>query len=99
MTYLEKVFFNKIETNRGTIKNKKKFEPIVIDIYNNANNKWLYECYGLKRFGLQFIHQVVTTLNHTQQDELLDNINKYNLPNIDLAKTELFIIKTKYGIK
>lgn len=99
MTYQEKVFFESVQNTRGVIKNKKKFEPIVCDILNFGSSEWIYEANILKRFGLQFICNVVMTFNKVQQKELLNNINKYNNPTIKLAKFEYDLLKAKYSIK
>lgn len=96
MTIAEKMFFNRIEIVRGVIKNKKKFEPIVCDIYSHGSHRWINEAKELKRFGLQFIYEVTTTLSLIHQNELLDNINKLHKPNIRTAKTEFSLIKLKY---
>lgn len=89
MTTAEKLFMDKIEFNRGFIKNKKKFDDIVCDIYSHGTVRWKDECTELKRFGLQFVWNVVTRLSFTDQELLMDEINSLTRCDIAQAKTLL----------
>lgn len=97
MTTIEYAFYKKIELNRGSIKNINKFEPIVCDILDYGIYEWRNEAILLKRFGLQFIWEVVTTLNPVHQLELIKDINSLKIINITNAKFEFAKIKAKYS--
>ena len=81
-----KTLMVKIEDNRGVIKNKKKFEPMINDIFKYGSQDWIKECYMQKRFGLTFIWEVVTTLKISDQKLLIKDINNAGSKSINMAK-------------
>lgn len=63
----EKAFIWTVETNRGEIKNKEKFYPILADIYSNATDDFKEELTVSKHIGVQMVHKIVTTLTLDEQ--------------------------------
>lgn len=88
----------KIEEARGAIKNQTKYQTMVDEIELYATKYWIDECLT-KRFGLNFIWEVVTTLNKDAQIELALRINNnYNRAYIHNAKYEFEKLKNELGV-
>ncbi len=96
MNIVEKEFFYRIEENRGIIKNKKKFEPIVCDILSLGNNQWLEECTKHKHFGLSFIWEVVTTLDADNQHLLFNKI--FSLEKVNISNARMLFSSIKLSL-
>lgn len=62
------------EANRGIIKNKKKYHPIICDIVKMSINSVLSELVDKKNFGIEFIHTLAIELTHAEQNEFMERI-------------------------
>jgi len=89
MTSTERDFINRVEMNRGEIKNKDKYYPILCDIYTYSITEWEEELTERKNFGIGFVYDVVAKLGSTEQRDLFLEIYNGDKVNITNAKMKL----------
>jgi len=81
-TQHEKSFIWAVENNRGDIKNKEKFYPILVDIYENSTNSMREQLTKGKMIGIMNIQKFTDNLFLAEQEVLLKKIAEINKPSI-----------------
>ena len=95
MTIQQRRLFDRIQEIRGVIRNKKKYESMVVDIYNTGSKNMIDEVSNRKRFGLEFIWRLCVYLNHKEQDVFLKEFNESIIKNKQTALHIISLITAK----
>lgn len=86
LTNGEKSFIWNVENNRGEIKNKEKFYPILVDTYEEAITEFREHLTHSKHLGIQLVHKIATTMTVHEQQALIVEMSK--LPKITTTKVK-----------
>lgn len=88
------LFIEKVEQNRGEIKNKSKYYGLLDDIDSLGCKELKEELTDRKSFGIGFIHKIAIEFVSLNQRELLKRIySGESKPSIAFARTQYELYK------
>lgn len=87
LTQDQKLFVWDIQENRGEIKNKDKYYPILADIHDNSIDEFKEELTKSKRIGIGLVNEIVSTLDIDEQKIMIECMNQ--MPKVTATKVRM----------